>query len=55
LGTLSITGINSMAMKVSPAALAVDEHLRSRSERDAQRFEGLRIAALRRAVAREPM
>jgi hypothetical protein len=54
LGTLSLTGINSMAIKVSPAALEIDADLRARSAVDAERFVHLRPAAARRAVAPEP-
>lgn len=53
LGTLSLTGINSMAIKVSPEAIAIDSELRARSVADAERFSHLRAAAARRAVEPE--
>lgn len=53
LGTLSLSGINSMAIKVSPAALAIDEELRARSEADAERFVHLQKAAVQRAMEPE--
>jgi ATP-dependent exoDNAse (exonuclease V) alpha subunit len=48
LDTLSLAGINQMALKVSPEALEIDERLRSKSARDAKRFEHLREIAKKR-------
>lgn len=48
LDTLSLAGINQMALRVSPVALQIDEHLRSRSAKDAKRFEHLRELAKKR-------
>jgi ATP-dependent DNA helicase PIF1 len=45
LETLSLAGINQMALRVSPVALEIDEILRSRSAKDAKRFEHLREVA----------
>ena len=42
LDTLSLTGLNSMALRVSPEALKIDLMLRSRAEADATRFAHLR-------------
>lgn len=42
LEALSLEGINRMALKVSPDALQIDEHLRKKSVADAKRFEHLR-------------
>lgn len=53
LGTLSLTGMNSMAIKVSPEAVAIDGELRLRSAADAERFGHLRAAAAKRAVEPE--
>lgn len=49
LDSLSLAGINQMALKVSPDALSIDAELRSRSAKDANRFEHLRERALQRA------
>jgi ATP-dependent DNA helicase PIF1 len=49
LETLSLAGINQMALRVSPVALEIDEHLRRRSAKDANRFEHLRELAEKRA------
>lgn len=54
LGTLSLTGMNSMAIKVSPIALDIDADLRARSTADAERFSPLQAAAAQRAVEPEP-
>ncbi len=48
LETLSLAGINQMALRVSPVALEIDETLRSRSAQDAARFEYLRERARQR-------
>lgn len=53
LATLSLTGMNSMAIRVSPEAVAIDGELRSRSTADTERFARLRPAAARRAVEPE--
>src|SRR5690606_9393729 len=53
LETLSLAGINQMALRVSSEALAIDEDLRSRAARDAVRFEYLRDQAAERARKRE--
>lgn len=42
LDTLSLAGINQMALRVSPQALIIDENLRSKSSKDAQRLGHLR-------------
>lgn len=49
LETLSLAGINQMALRVSPMALEIDETLRIRSAKDAQRFEHLLELAKKRA------
>jgi ATP-dependent DNA helicase PIF1 len=48
LDTLSLAGINQMALRVSPVALEIDENLRSRAQSDARRFEHLRELAKQR-------
>lgn len=48
LETLSLAGLNRMALKVSPVALEIDQSLRSKSAADAQRLEPLRKNAQRR-------
>ena len=48
LDTLSLAGINQMALRVSPEALRIDKHLRFKSEQDAKRFEHLREQAKQR-------
>lgn len=45
LDTLSLMGINQMALRVSPQALDIDEQLRIKSARDSKRFEHLRAKA----------
>jgi ATP-dependent exoDNAse (exonuclease V) alpha subunit len=52
LDTLSLSGINSMALKVSEDALAIDKHLRKQSKKDAERFEHLRAKAQTRKTAK---
>lgn len=42
LETLSLAGINQMALRVSPEALEIDEALRTKSAADKKRFEHLR-------------
>jgi ATP-dependent DNA helicase PIF1 len=53
LETLSLVGINNMALKVSSEALAIDQALRERSAADATRFDYLRAAAEERKNAPE--
>ena len=48
LDTLSLAGINQMALKVSPEALRIDKFLRHRSAKDVERFEHLRVKAIQR-------
>lgn len=50
LKTLSLAGLNQMALKVSPVALAIDEQLRKKSTADNERFAHLRKNAEKRAV-----
>lgn len=57
LETLSLAGINQMALRVSPEALEIDETLRRKSAKDAKRLEHLRANAQKRAAqkpAHEP-
>lgn len=49
LDTLSLAGINQMALKVSPEALEIDIQLRKRSAKDAKKHEPLRANAAARA------
>lgn len=49
LDTLSIAGINRMALQVSPQALEIDIQLRRKSARDVNRFAHLRTKAEERA------
>lgn len=48
LETLSLAGINQMALRVSPEALEIDEQLRIKAQKDKKRFEHLRQKAERR-------
>jgi ATP-dependent exoDNAse (exonuclease V) alpha subunit len=48
LDTLSLHGINRMALQVSPMALEIDKTLRIKSARDAKRLEHLRENAAKR-------
>ena len=48
LDTLSLVGINQMALRVSPQALSIDESLRSKSAKDAKKFSHLRERAEKR-------
>ncbi len=48
LQNLSLVGINRMALQISPEALEIDKHLRTKSEQDAKRLEHLRERALER-------
>ncbi len=49
LDTLSLIGINNMALKVSAEALAIDEILRKQSHEQSKKFEHLRAEAEKRA------
>jgi ATP-dependent DNA helicase PIF1 len=49
LDTLSLHGINHMALRVSEEALAIDETLRAKSIKDAKKFELLRARAEQRS------
>lgn len=49
LNTLSLEGINQMALRVSPDALMIDDKLRSKSAKDAKRFAHLQDRATARA------
>lgn len=53
LENLSLTGINRMALQISPAALEIDKQLRRKSATDAARFEPLRAAADKREAAEQ--
>lgn len=48
LDSLSLLGINKMALQVSPDALAIDEELRQRSAEAAKKYAGLRDNAKKR-------
>ncbi len=50
LDTLSLAGINQMALRVSPDALEIDITLRKQSEKDAKKHEVLRQNAAKRAL-----
>jgi ATP-dependent DNA helicase PIF1 len=50
LQNLSLVGINRMALQISPEALEIDKHLRTKSEQDAAKFEHLKEKALQRAA-----
>lgn len=49
LKTLSLLGINRMALQVSPAALTIDETLRQKSSQHSKQFAHLQKAANKRA------
>ncbi len=49
LENLSLAGINRMALQVSPEALEIDRHLRTKSAQDAERYAHLRERARQRA------
>ncbi len=53
LETLSLTGINQMALKVSPEALKIDEVLRKTSQDQAVEFEYLRAQAKQRQKSKK--
>lgn len=48
LDTLSLVGINQMALRVSPQALEIDQQLRKKSAKDAKKFSHLRTRADKR-------
>ena len=50
LDTLSLEGINQMALRVSPEALEIDKKLRSSSAKHAKKFEHLREQAKKRKL-----
>ena len=54
LDTLSLVGINNMALKVSPAALALNEQLQVQGAADALHFAKLATAAKARKDAPVP-
>ncbi len=49
LDTLSLAGLNQMALRVSPQAIEIDSTLRKKSARDRKKFEHLRPQAEARA------
>jgi ATP-dependent DNA helicase PIF1 len=49
LNTLSLNGINRMALQISPLALEIDKSLRTKSAQDSKRLEYLRQNAKKRA------
>jgi ATP-dependent DNA helicase PIF1 len=49
LDSLSLTGINQMALRVSPRALLIDEQLQKKSALDSKKFSKLREKALSRS------
>lgn len=53
LDSLSLDGINKMALRVSDYALAIDENLRIQSKNDAKKYEYLRINAKKRQYSRK--
>jgi ATP-dependent DNA helicase PIF1 len=53
LKSLSLDGINRMALKISPDALEIDKVLREKAAKDAQRLEHLRANAGKREKIRE--
>lgn len=48
IGSLYLTGINQMALKVSPVAAQIDIDLRDRAAKDAKRFAHLQVKAEKR-------
>lgn len=54
LDTLSLAGLNQMALRVSEDALLIDESLRRQSATDAKRFDGLRANAEKRRKQKPP-
>lgn len=49
LDALSLVGINQMALKISPDALAIDEGLRTKASMDQKRFKSLEKQAAKRS------
>ncbi len=49
LDSLSLIGINQMALRVSPEAVEIDAHFRSKAAKDAKRFAHLKALAEKRA------
>ncbi len=49
LDTLSLAGLNKMALRVSPEAIEIDTVLRKKSAQDLKKFEPLREAAIERS------
>lgn len=54
LDTLSLAGLNQMALRVSSDALQIDESLRSKSAKDSRKYEHLRGEAEKRAKKNPP-
>lgn len=54
LETLSLSGLNQMALRVSPQALQIDETLRAQSATDSDRFAHLRAQIHKRAKTPAP-
>lgn len=54
LDTLSILGINRMALKVSERAIEIDQNLRNDAKKHAQKFDHLRTKAKARASRPKP-
>jgi ATP-dependent DNA helicase PIF1 len=50
LETLSLAGINQMALRVSPEALMIEEMLQAKAVKDAEKYEHLREKAAQRAT-----
>ena len=53
LNSLSLVGINNMALKVSAEALSIDESLRSKSARHAKQHDALRKNSIKRKKFKE--
>lgn len=53
LDTLSLDGINQMALRVSPEALGIDKILRQKSKKHAIEYEHLRARAIERVKAQQ--
>jgi ATP-dependent exoDNAse (exonuclease V) alpha subunit len=53
LDALSLSGINNMALKVSPVALAIDKQLRTRAAKDQEKFAYLEELAEKRTKQQE--
>ena len=54
LDALTLLGINQMALKVSPDALAIDQHLQQQSQKASETFAHLAQKAEQRAAEPEP-